>query len=116
MSPLSPLRLKVWWGVMSHLVLWWRRPCSPHGRQRHWNIGGSQVERRRLENRGAVGGEGWGLGRGCALSQQIYELFISRWCDMVYSGCVVFKIHVSHGLQLYDKLYQCQFVPLNGKK
>ena len=32
-------------------------------RQRHWNIGGSQVERRRRENRGAVGGEGsrvWG--------------------------------------------------------
>jgi len=27
-----------------------------HGRQRHWNIGGSQVERRRRENRGAVGG------------------------------------------------------------
>jgi len=24
---------------------------------------------------------------------------------MVHSGCVVFKFHVSHGLQLYDKLY-----------
>jgi len=32
-----------------------------HGRQRHWNIGGSQVERRRRENRGAVGGEGGGV-------------------------------------------------------
>ena len=27
-------------------------------RQRHWNIAGSQVERQRRENRGAVGGEG----------------------------------------------------------
>jgi len=35
-----------------------------HGRQRHWNIGGSQVERRRRENRGAVGGEGVGYGEG----------------------------------------------------
>jgi len=41
----------------------------------------AQVERRRRENRGAVGGEGWGLGRGCAPSQKIYEFFISKWCD-----------------------------------
>jgi len=69
------------------------------GRQRHWNIGGmSQVERRRRENRGAIGGEGWGLGRGCAPSEKIYEFFVSKWCDMVHSGCVVVKIHVSHGL------------------
>jgi len=61
----------------------------------HW---GSQVERRRSENRGAVGGEGVGLGRDCAPSQKIHEFFISKWCDMVHSGCVVFKIHVSHGL------------------
>ena len=55
----------------------------------HW---GSQVERRRRENRGAVGGEGevWSVP-----SQKIYEFFISKWCDMVHSGCVVFKIHVS---------------------
>jgi len=46
---------------------------------------------------------GWGLGRGYAPSQKINEFFISKWCDMVHSGCVVFKIHVSHGLQLYDK-------------
>ena len=63
-----------------------------HGRQRHCNIGGSQVERRRRENRGAVSGEGWGLGRGCAPSQKIYEFLISKWCDMVQSGCDVFKI------------------------
>ena len=68
-----------------------------HGRQRHWNIGGSQVERRRRENRGAVGGEG-GLERGCAPSQKIYEFFVSKWCDMLHYGCVIFKIHVSHGL------------------
>ena len=39
-------------------LCWHRR-----GRQRHWNIGGrrSQVERRRRENRGAVGGEGGGV-------------------------------------------------------
>jgi len=53
----------------------------------HW---GSQVKRRRRENRGAVDGEGWSLGRGCAPSQKIYEFFISKWCDMVHSGCVVF--------------------------
>ena len=45
------------------------------GRQRHWNIGGSQVEHRRHENQGAAGGEG------CATSQKIYEFFISKWCD-----------------------------------
>ena len=32
-----------------------------HARQRHCNIGGSQVERRRRENRGAVGGDGGGV-------------------------------------------------------
>ena len=66
---------------------------TTHGCQRHWNIGGSQVERRRRENRGAVG-----LGRGCAPSQKIYEFFFSKWCDMAHSGCVVLKIHVSDGL------------------
>jgi len=39
-----------------------------------------------------------GLGRGCAPSYKIYEFFISKWCDMVHNGCVVFKIHVSYGL------------------
>jgi len=61
-------------------------------------LGGSQVERRRRENRDAVGGEGVGSGEGRAPSQKIYEFFLSKWCDMVHSGCVVFKIHVSHGL------------------
>jgi len=42
-------------------------PRCVHGRQRHWNIGGSQVERRRRENRGAVGGE-WGRVWGGAVS------------------------------------------------
>ena len=32
-----------------------------------------------------IGGEGLGLGRGCAPSQKIYEFFISKWCDMVHS-------------------------------
>jgi len=61
--------------------------------------GGSQVERRSRENRGAVGGAGeggrWCLGKGCAPFQKIYEFFISEWCDMVHSGYVIFKIHVS---------------------
>jgi len=63
-------------------------------------LGGSQVERRRRENRSAVYERrgGWGLGSGCAPSQKIYEFFVSKWRDMVHSGCVVFKIHVSHGL------------------
>jgi len=47
--------------------------------------GGSQVERRRRENRCAVGGEAVRSGEG---------LCISKWCDMVHSGCVVLKIHV----------------------
>ena len=73
-----------------------------HGRQCYWNIGGSQVERRRRENRGAVGGEGvWKMA--VPLPRKFMNFFISKWCDMVHSGCVVFKIHVSHGLQLYDK-------------
>jgi len=38
---------------------------------------------------------GGGLRRGCVPSQKIYEFFISKWCGMVHSGCVVFKIHVS---------------------
>jgi len=53
------------------------------------------------------------LWRGCAPSQKIYEFFISKWCDMVHYGCVVFKIHVSHGLLLYDKLYRSS---AEGKK
>jgi len=44
------------------------------------------------------GRRGVGSGEGCAPSQKIYEFFISKWCDMVHSGCVVFKIHVFRGL------------------
>jgi len=70
---------------------------ASHRRQRHWNIGGSQVERRRRENRGAVSGEGVGSGRGCAPSQKIYEFFVSKWCDMVRrkmtATCGIQKFH-----------------------
>jgi len=39
---------------------------------------------------------GWGLGRAVP-SQKIYEFFILKWCYMVHSGRVVFKIHVLKG-------------------
>ena len=54
----------------------------------HW---GSQVERRRRENRGAVGGDGWGLGMAYVPSQKIYDFFISKCCDMVHYGYVVLR-------------------------
>jgi len=31
-----------------------------------------------------------------------FEFFISKWCDIVHYGCVVFKIHVSHGLYFIE--------------
>ena len=77
-------------GTMSRRKFRQVHDLATHGRQRHWNIGGSQVERRRRENRG----EGVGSGEGRAPSQKIYEFFISKWCDTVHSGCVVFKFHV----------------------
>jgi len=46
--------------IAKHTRLGRLRELCIYGRQRHWNIGGSQVERRRRENRGAVGGEGGG--------------------------------------------------------
>ena len=52
----------------------------------------SSAEDARIEAPQAA--RGYGLGTGCAPSQKIYEIFISKWCDMVHSGCVVFKIHV----------------------
>ena len=76
-----------------------------HGRQRHWDIEGSQVEHRRRENRGAVG---------CALSQKIYEFFISKWCDMVHSGCVVFK-NTGRIADKNDSVLRYSEVPLKGK-
>ena len=70
---------------------WWS-----HGRQRHWNIGGSQVERRRRENRGAVGGEGvWEMA--VPLPRKFMNFSSQNnviWCILG----VFLKIHVSHGL------------------
>ena len=53
---------------------------------------GLQVERRRREDRGAV------YKRRVVGYGKFFEFFTSKWCAMVHSGCVVFKIHVSHGL------------------
>jgi len=44
----------------------------------HW---GSSAEDARIEAPCAA--RGWGLERGCAPSQKIYEFSISKWCDMV---------------------------------
>jgi len=61
----------------------------------HWGVAGRAPTTRKSTGRRRRGW--WGLGRGCAPSQKIYEFFISKWCDMVHSGCVVFKIHVLKG-------------------
>jgi len=54
-----------------------------------------------------VGGEGCGLGRGCAPSQKIYEFFISKWCDMVHTGRIADE---------NDSDLRYSEVPLKGKK
>jgi len=68
-------------------------PAS-HGRKRHWNIGGSQVERRRRENRGAVGGEG------CVHLPGKFVNFSSQndviWCTL---GAMQMKMTATCGIQ-----------------
>jgi len=44
-------------------------------------LDGSQVERRRRENRGTVGGEGVESGEGLCPFPKKYDFFISKWCD-----------------------------------
>jgi len=62
--------------------------CS-HGRQHHWNIGGSQVERRRRENWGAVGGEGVGFGDGlCPFPENLWIFHLKMaWYGALWVCC-----------------------------
>ena len=80
----------------SHRLTLGQSFTESHGRPRHWNIGGRRSSAKTRESRRhmrrAVGSAG-----PCP-SQKIYEFFVSKWCEMVRSGCVVFKTHVSHGL------------------
>ena len=59
---------------------------------KYWGVAGRAPKTRQSRRRRRRGG--WALGMGCAPSQEIYEFFISKWRDMVQSGCVVFKIHL----------------------
>jgi len=71
-------------------------------------LGGvAQVERRRRENRGSVGGEGGGVWGGVVPLPRKFEFFVSKWCNMVHSGCVIFKIHVSHGMINFIEVPVC---------
>jgi len=36
-----------------------------------------------------------------------FEFFVSKWCNMVHSGCVIFKIHVSHGMINFIEVPVC---------
>jgi len=70
-------------------------PAS-HGRQRHWNIGGSQVERRRRENRGAVGGKG-----GVHLPRKFVNFSSQNgviWCTL---GALQMKMTAIGGIQKF---------------
>jgi len=60
-------------------------------------VAGRAQKTRKSRRRKRRGGGVWGV---------FFKFFISKWCDMVHSGCVIFKIHASHGLWLYDKLYR----------
>jgi len=48
----------------------------------------SSAEDARIEAPYAARGVGLGMGR--APSQKICKFFVSKWCDTVHSGCVVF--------------------------
>jgi len=41
---------------------------------------GANVEHRRLEDRGAEGAEGWGVGRGCQINFLILAQYGEFWC------------------------------------
>jgi len=65
-------------------------------RQRHWNIGGSQVERRRRENRGAVSGEGCASGDGlCPFPENLWIFHLK----MVWYGA--HKMTATCGIQKF---------------
>ena len=82
--------------------------CVTHGRQRHWNIGGeSQVERRRRENQGAVGGEGGGV---WVIWCTPGVLFLRFMCP-VDCSCIINFIEVPR-----YRLANPFQVPLKGKK
>ena len=66
----------------------------------HWGVAGRAPKTRVSRNRRRR--REWGLGRGCAPSQKIYEFFISKWCDMVHSD-------------ENDSDLRCSEVPLKGK-